>query len=80
MPLVKSPLLTAAKLAANRANAHRFTGPRNWAGEGAHRLERLEDRHEVTVVSATGVAGVSVGLEGRGRAAPNYYERSRNVT
>ena len=38
MPLVKSPTLTAAKLAANRANAWKSTGPRTPARQGAEAL------------------------------------------
>ncbi len=42
MPLVKSPILTPAKLAANRSNACRSTGPRSAAGKRRVRLNGLK--------------------------------------
>ncbi len=42
MPLVKSPILTPAKLAANRSNACRSTGPRSTAGKRRVRLNSLK--------------------------------------
>jgi hypothetical protein len=42
MSLVKSPILTAAKLAANRSNACRSTGPRSTAGKRRVRLNGLK--------------------------------------
>ncbi len=42
MPLVKSPILTPAKLAANRSNACRSTGPRSTAGKRRVRLNGLK--------------------------------------
>ncbi len=42
MPLVKSPILTPAKLAANRSNACRSTGPSSAAGKRRVRLNGLK--------------------------------------
>ncbi len=42
MPLVKSPILTPAKLAANRSNACRSTGPRSTVGKHRVRLNGLK--------------------------------------
>ncbi len=42
MPLVKSPILTPAKLAANRSNACRAKGPRSAAGKRRVRLNSLK--------------------------------------
>ena len=41
MSLVKSPRMTPAKLAANRANALKSTGPRTWRGKGQVALNAL---------------------------------------
>ncbi len=45
MSLVKSVTLTPAKLAANRANARRSTGPRTPRGQQRTRLNAL--RHDL---------------------------------
>jgi len=42
MPLVKSPTITPQKLAANRANGHRSTGPRTYAGKYRSALNALK--------------------------------------
>ena len=43
MPLVKSPTMTPRKLAANRANALKSTGPRTYRGRRRVTLNALKD-------------------------------------
>ncbi|HEY6291210.1 MAG TPA: hypothetical protein VI455_06550, partial [Terriglobia bacterium] len=74
MPLVKSPVLTPAKMAANRANSSRSTGPRTARGKQAVILNRIgRGRRSPAALQTVGRALLRQQLEVARIYADLYY-------